>query len=585
MRLAQYIGFKLSGLSLGNRLLRWIPIVIVALFSSSLLCGYVTLDDDKLIRDNMPFLRNLANIPHIFTSHYFEREALYGFYYRPLVTLSYMCDAWLGRGEPWLLHLTNILLHAISSCLVFLLLKTVLYKPSTESMPGTEPHTCPSRVVWTAFFATLLFAVHPVQAMAVVWIPGRNDLLFACFALTSFLGFVRTLRGETIAGHLVHFAFFFFALLTKEVAVCLPVLCILYRLLVEPPTSLPPPESALIRSWEKWMNWALRVIATLPFFGWLGIGFVWMVLRGLALGIAGFSGGMSLQVSNLPLIFAMLLKYLGKVMVPINPSLLPSFSGTPLWAGMASLALMATFMLYARRAGAGIRLFGLLWFIGFLVIATPFSEPSDIENLSLLEHRLYVPFIGLLLFWASPWLDFGTLHQSPASSSPFIKAVSRTLMIALTVCAIGFTSYTSSRIPDFRDSLAFWTAATKQSPQSDLAALNLGVICFQSDRLEDGRLLLEKSLRLNPTKRLGNLNLALYYISKKDYARGEFLLKKEISLYPEFTYAYELLADLLDDIGRHGEAITCRTKLSEIKSEIKTNLEQLPSNRMPFKSK
>ncbi len=69
-------------------------------------------------------------------------------------------------------HVTNLLLHIASALLVWAVLKRL-------RVPG-------------AFFAGLLFAVHPVNVESVAWISQRKDLLALVFFLISIFWYAKS---------------------------------------------------------------------------------------------------------------------------------------------------------------------------------------------------------------------------------------------------------------------------------------------------------------------------------------------------------------------------------------------------------
>ena len=90
-----------------------------------------------------------------------------GYYYRPIIELSYYLDSLLWGMEPATMHLENILLHCANSLLVFLLARKILVKQNNETLA-------------IPLLVALLFALHPVNVEAVTWIAGRTDPLLAC---------------------------------------------------------------------------------------------------------------------------------------------------------------------------------------------------------------------------------------------------------------------------------------------------------------------------------------------------------------------------------------------------------------------
>lgn len=134
------------------------------------------------------------------------REARH--FWRPAVLASYAVDWTLGGGEPFVFHLTNLLLHALNVALLFGLLAGWV------------------RSTWPALVGALLFALHPVQTEPVAWIAGRTDSLCALGLLVAthglrWLGQRRPLGlALVLLGTLLAFA-------AKEAAVVLPVLALI----------------------------------------------------------------------------------------------------------------------------------------------------------------------------------------------------------------------------------------------------------------------------------------------------------------------------------------------------------------------
>jgi tetratricopeptide (TPR) repeat protein len=82
--------------------------------------------------------------------------------YYPLVHTSYWLEYQLWGGRLLGYHATNMLLHAATSCLVFVALRRL-------RVPG-------------AFIGACLFAVHPVGVESVAWLSERKNTLSGCFA-------------------------------------------------------------------------------------------------------------------------------------------------------------------------------------------------------------------------------------------------------------------------------------------------------------------------------------------------------------------------------------------------------------------
>jgi hypothetical protein len=528
----------------GHHPFLWLALVVIALYGPTVAFDFVDLDDVILIKENIAFLKDLRHIPQVFTQHYFRSEAVAGFYYRPLVTLSFMWDAWIGGGRTWPFHLTNILLHLLAVWGVFSFLWETLGGASWRSR-------------WVAFGGALVFTVHPAQPMAVAWVPGRNDLLLTVFVLASLIGFLRHQRtgsGWAMASHLV---FFFLGLLTKETAVAIPVLCGAWRV-----ATAGEGDPGRCR----WPAIRDRLLA-LPWPAWLGLLFLWLLVRGAVLGIPAFVNRSTSLAGRLSL----LARYFGKAVLPFDMRLIPTASDASfLWgAGAGLLTLLALRAIPFDRKP--IFLYSLMWFTGLLVFAIPYTLPNDLENLGLLEHRLYLPLVGLLIFWAA------VLAEGISSDRRWIRFAAAGITLA---AMAGGMVRVQRRLPDFRDTESFWTTAVRESPRSDLAAMGLAVVYLNTGRPWEARRELDRTMALNPNRRYLHLNYGVYYLEQKEFDKAEAMFKKEVELFPESLFAYRHLASLMKKQGRLKEAhewlIRSRMMESAIESQIRTLQPILP---------
>ena len=142
-----------------------LAIVSIGVFLNSLYSGFVY-DDIGVIEDNY-FIRSLHNLPKIFSKDYFHLSNELS--YRPVVTLSYFVDYAIWHLHPFGYHLTNVVLHAINSILLYALLVRLIRVPSV------------------ALLSAVIFSIHPCVTEAVNAISYREDIFVALFSLLSCL--------------------------------------------------------------------------------------------------------------------------------------------------------------------------------------------------------------------------------------------------------------------------------------------------------------------------------------------------------------------------------------------------------------
>src|ERR1051326_568506 len=129
---------------------------------------FIHLDDPVYVRLN-PFLKHGLTWNGVLWAFQTTRGANW----HPLTWLSHMLDVkWFGF-EPGGHHLTNILLHAASTLVLFFLMKRL------------------TTHVWRGAMVAALFGFHPLHVESVAWISERKDVLSTLFGLLSLWAYAR----------------------------------------------------------------------------------------------------------------------------------------------------------------------------------------------------------------------------------------------------------------------------------------------------------------------------------------------------------------------------------------------------------
>ena len=100
----------------------WIVVGLVgmSLYANSISNGFVR-DDKLIVRDN-PSIRSLGSIPSLFRSNYWSAKGANAGAYRPLTMMSYALNHAVGGLDPRGYHLVNVLAHGIVSLLLYALM-------------------------------------------------------------------------------------------------------------------------------------------------------------------------------------------------------------------------------------------------------------------------------------------------------------------------------------------------------------------------------------------------------------------------------------------------------------------------------
>lgn len=478
----------------------WVAATAMLLYFKTLTFRFTYMDDTMLILDNLWLLRDHTHFFTLFTTTVFSDGA--DFFYRPLLMASLMPDAILGGPAPFMYHLTNILLHAIASALVFRFFSTT----------GSD--------TVSAFFLALLFAVHPALSQAVAWIPGRNDVLLTIFVLSAVLCWRGMLEHRSITRGILCLLFFNLALYTKETAVMLIPLGILHMLFagrygVDRPRML----KLLIAS----------IISLIIF----------AALRNSALSSGSpFPFTLNTMLASFQNIPLALLQYLGKVFLPFNLSGLPVVKDiAPVFGGIA-VALVAVVIILTKRYRLQYTLGGLLWFVIFLL-------PTFLEPDFRFEHRLYLPMIGILIM-----LDqLLRSHPLLTTRTPF--------QIAGAAVIVVFAGMAFAHADIFISRIGFWQDAVRTSPSSSSAHNGLGVAYVANLKTTEAIREFNTAISLNRRNRNPYLNLAGIYLESAHYDKAETALARAVALYPNDALAWYITGLLRYQQDRPDEAVQC----------------------------
>ena len=133
----------------------------------------------------------------------------YAEFWHPLTWISLMLDYQLFDLNPGGYHTTNVILHILSTLLLFRLF---------HRMTGA---------VWKSAFVAAFFAVHPLHVESVAWIAERKDVLSGFFWMLTLCLYVFYSEKPVLKPYLFVLFSFICALMSKPIAVVLPVIMIL----------------------------------------------------------------------------------------------------------------------------------------------------------------------------------------------------------------------------------------------------------------------------------------------------------------------------------------------------------------------
>ncbi len=477
-------------------------IILVALiiYGNSVTYQYTYSDDTQLLVVNQEFLSNFANFPKLFTTDVFISITNPQVFYRPFLNFLFMLELQVSKDSPAIFHVTNILLHIACSLLLFVVLKQLNVSKPIAGM------------------AAVLFCAHPLNASAVVWIPGRNDTLLTLLVLASFLMFLRALDTKRLLPLIGHFVLLFLALLTKESALMLPIMCATYVFIVR--------RERIPRATTVSVSIAYAILLAL-----------WVCLRSMVTRTFEVHQSIvSLVVSWLNNSPAFIL-YIGKALFPFNLSIYPNLADHSLIPGVISILLFVAAFFLRRPSSMRQMCWGLGWFFLFLA-------PTFMSGIIFHEHRAYSAFIGLFI----------AVTQLPLIQSIDFSKYRHLLAFLALITAFSVLAMVHSE--KFRDRTAYATTAYLKDPSIDASYTSLAGLFLDEGNDDSAERVLRAAIARDSSMKVIHRMLGDVFANRRQYALAAREYETSIRLDPLQLYNYInygkmcLSAGRLDDAAR-----------------------------------
>jgi tetratricopeptide (TPR) repeat protein len=450
----------------------WLVLLCFAVYCASIWYGYAELDDSIFIREMKDYNSDLGNIFKSFARGVFNPTN--DIYYRPVFLIDFILEGHLfGTSIGWY-HFTNLLFHIASVILLF----TLFRKLKLGDL--------------SAFLFAALFAVHPVLTQAVAWIPGRNDMLLAIFLLIALTGLINYAETGKMKWLALFGLLFLAALFTKETAIAFPFICLVYLVML-----------AGVKLTDKRVAFFL-ISVIVPFV-------LYFAVKSTAtLGHSTVGNNLfGLIMYRLPLMF----QYIGKALFPVNLSVYPTMEDTQNIYGVVATLLLLLIFIATKSYKNRLAIWGLLWFGVFL--SPLLLVPKEMNN-QIFEHRLYLPLMGLLIFF-SQVVKLGE------------KTNQARKIYAIGAVIAGFALISFTRESYFKDPITFWSKAVEDSPHSPSAKTFLAMRIFDlPDQKNRAIELFHEAYNENPNERWLNYYLGEYYHGVDSLLQAEFHARKEI---------------------------------------------------------
>jgi tetratricopeptide (TPR) repeat protein len=468
--------------------------------------GFLAYDDRLYVTERPPVQRGLTRDGLVWA---FTNADVGNWH--PLTWLSHMLDVQLFGLDAGAHHLVNVALHAANAVLLYALLARATGAPLRSA------------------FAAAVFALHPQRVESVAWIAERKDVLSGLGFFLALAAYGRYTAAPSAARQTALLAAASLSLLSKAMAVTLPVVLLLLDVW---PLRRPSRRADLpARLREKLPVAALCAVAAVVAIA------------------AQARGGAFTSLEVLPLrdrVANALVAAVAYLRDALWPSRLAVFyphprGGIPLWQPLAAAALLCAVsaLAWRTRRERPVLWVGWLW---YLVMLLPVCGLVQIGAQARADRYTYLPLVGPVVA-ATWWLTDALAPRRAARALP------------LAACAVLAALALSTRA-----TLAYWQSdetlfARAAAVTRDNAIAYVNWAKELDDRPEQQRELIARALALEPRLPSAHYEMGRALAAAGDAPGAEREYRLALRGDPGHAPAHNNLGNLLLAAGRTDEAI------------------------------
>lgn len=453
---------------------------------------------------------------------------------RPVMHLSLALNYYIHRFRLPGYHILNICLHIACGVLVYLFLLQLLVK--------TRYHEMRSSI---ATLAALLFTAHPIQTQTVTYVIQRGTSLATLFYLLSIVLFIHGREKKRVTYYVLSLVAGILALLSKQIAVTLPLVILLY-------------DFYFIRDGDM-----SRVRSVLPYY-------LLLLLLPIVLAIAytqfDLFGWLHIQYQKRPFSpyqrvlteFRVVCHYVTLLIFP-HPARLNIDHHIPLslspWAPPATFFAGAVLAVLVKIGWGLARKRPVISFFIFWFLVNLILESSILGLELIFEHRLYLPSIAFFSL-------AGLLVFDPAS--PIKHKVWPVVVIVLAL--YGWGTILRNRV--WGTELTLWQDAARKSPGKPRVLYNLGHALADQGRYEEALSSYQAAVRHKPDMSAYYNNLGSVYGKLSRHQEAHDTYRQGLRLNPDSPRLYNNLGNAYKNLEQYEEAIAAYNKALTLKPDF-----------------
>ncbi|OGS10760.1 MAG: hypothetical protein A2285_04930 [Elusimicrobia bacterium RIFOXYA12_FULL_57_11] len=530
-----------------TRLRRLMPALVAIftffVFSPALNNGFVNWDDTYNLVNNYKY-RGVGweQLKWMFTTFHCGP-------YQPLSWLTYGFDYLIWGMNPFGYHLTNVALHSINAAVFYFLCLELFFRAGAS---GGRRET---GLFFSAGFAALVFAIHPLRVESVAWVTERRDLLSGLFYLLAILIYIRRSSGAEAPSansgsmetqerhaqlwtrHWLSLLLFLLALLSKGIVVSLPLALLVLDIY---------PLKRLPLNPLKWTGQAERqaLMEKVPYLALAAVfGLVGYAGQAEFGAILAYKHGLGDRAAHTLFSTGF---YIWKTLAPVN--LVPVYQLPAQYSGFPFLA--AGLLLFSGVTAAAVAAYRrwpwvLAAWLFYLVTLGPVSGIVKIGSQAAADRYSY---LSCLVFAALAGAAFRAGQKIPW------RAVRLTLAAAAVLLIVVFSALTWRQTLIWRNSENLWRHTLAVNPALDIAHLDLGVALAKQGRTSEAIECYKKALEINPGYLDARINLCAALAVQGNSGGSEQCYKKTLGTNPDCVDAHIALGAALGMRGENEEA-------------------------------
>ncbi len=445
--------------------------------------------------------------------------------YRPIPCLTFALNWYLGGKTPFGYHLVNISIHFLSGIFLFL---SILWLYKTPRMVLQQAKDNSFSV---AFFATILWAVNPIQTQAVTYIVQRMAAMAAMFYIIGIYLYLRGRLTESIRAKVGWFlgclAAFLCALGSKENTITFPLAILLLEFTFFQDLTLTKIRRTFIKI-------ILLLSLTLVIFG------IWFFLHGDLSRIIGgyeyrsFTPAQRLMTEACIVVFYLsLLFYPAPTRLSIEHDVTLSTSLIHPWTTLPCIILIFALITLAVLQ---IRKRPFLSYAILFFVLNHMVESTIVPLELIFEHRNYLPSLFLFLPLAVFIINLANAYKGKKAW------VYASLVIFMILLVTGWGIGTRIRNMAWANEKTLWEDAVRKAPHSARPYINLASNYYKKIGNYNKALELYQTSLLKKTHRSKDLkaaalhNIANIYYEQKQYPDAIRVWSQAVNMYPDRAF-------------------------------------------------